>query len=58
MLLDEPTASLDFDNKETVLELILEAKAHGTAFIGTFHDKGERGAVASRTIQIQPTAKQ
>ena len=38
MLLDEPTASLDATNRETVLSLIEEAKARGTAIVGIFHD--------------------
>ncbi len=36
MLLDEPTASLDPANRETVLRLIEEAKARGAAIVGIF----------------------
>ena len=52
MLLDEPTASLDPDNRETVMELIHEAKASGTAIIGIFHDQAARDAVCDREIKI------
>ena len=52
MLLDEPTASLDPDNRETVMELIHEAKANGTAIIGIFHDQAARDAVCDREIKI------
>ncbi|WP_348250772.1 ATP-binding cassette domain-containing protein, partial [Salmonella enterica] len=34
MLLDEPTASLDDNNRQVVLELMNEAKAAGAALIG------------------------
>ena len=34
LLLDEPTASLDAGNRRVVIELILEAKARGTAIVG------------------------
>ncbi|MEM6740267.1 MAG: phosphonate C-P lyase system protein PhnL [Pseudomonadota bacterium] len=52
MLLDEPTASLDPANRETVLTLIEEAKAAGTAIVGIFHDAGARGRVADREIDV------
>ena len=44
LLLDEPTASLDPANRETVLELIMEAKARGAAILGIFHDADARAA--------------
>lgn len=52
LLLDEPTASLDAANRETVLTLIEEAKARGTAMIGIFHDAGARDRVADRVIDV------
>ncbi|KAA0912918.1 phosphonate C-P lyase system protein PhnL [Aquicoccus porphyridii] len=52
MLLDEPTASLDATNRETVLRLIEEAKARGTAIIGIFHDADARARVADREIDV------
>ena len=54
MLLDEPTASLDPDNTETVIEIIKEAISMGTAVIGIFHDKDIRNRIASRSVKIQP----
>ena len=48
LLLDEPTASLDAANRETVLTLIEEAKARGAAILGIFHDEGARARVCDR----------
>jgi alpha-D-ribose 1-methylphosphonate 5-triphosphate synthase subunit PhnL len=52
MLLDEPTASLDAANRETVLSLIEEAKARGAAIIGIFHDEAARDQVCDREIDV------
>ncbi|WP_331375326.1 phosphonate C-P lyase system protein PhnL [Sinorhizobium chiapasense] len=52
LLLDEPTASLDAANRATVVELINEAKAHGAAIVGIFHDEEVREAVADRLFEI------
>ncbi|GAA5066713.1 phosphonate C-P lyase system protein PhnL [Roseibacterium beibuensis] len=52
LLLDEPTASLDATNRETVLSLIEEAKAGGAAIIGIFHDLDARERVADREIDV------
>ncbi|WP_439103815.1 phosphonate C-P lyase system protein PhnL [Celeribacter marinus] len=52
MLLDEPTASLDATNRETVLSLIEEAKSRGAAIIGIFHDQPARDRVADREIDV------
>jgi alpha-D-ribose 1-methylphosphonate 5-triphosphate synthase subunit PhnL len=52
LLLDEPTASLDAANRETVLTLIEEAKARGAAIVGIFHDEGARARVADREIDV------
>ncbi len=48
MLLDEPTASLDPENRRVVLDLINEARANGTAIIGIFHDADARRQLSSR----------
>jgi alpha-D-ribose 1-methylphosphonate 5-triphosphate synthase subunit PhnL len=59
MLLDEPTASLDPANRETVLELVEEAKARGAAIVGIFHDAAARARVADREVDVSdfaPTA--
>lgn len=53
MLLDEPTASLDANNRKVVVELINEAKARGAAIVGIFHDEDVREAVADRLVDIK-----
>ncbi len=53
LLLDEPTASLDADNRRVVVELIHAAREGGAAVVGIFHDDEVRSAVASRTFDVQ-----
>ncbi|GGF26004.1 phosphonate C-P lyase system protein PhnL [Aliidongia dinghuensis] len=48
LLLDEPTASLDGENRAAVIGLIDEALGHGTAIVGIFHDAEVRDRVAGR----------
>ncbi|GGF49560.1 alpha-D-ribose 1-methylphosphonate 5-triphosphate synthase subunit PhnL [Mameliella alba] len=52
LLLDEPTASLDAANRDTVLDLIHEAKARGAAIVGIFHDAEARAAVCDRVVDV------
>ena len=52
MLLDEPTASLDATNRETVLGLIEEAKARGAAIVGIFHDEAARDRICDRVVDV------
>lgn len=52
LLLDEPTASLDPTNRETVLTLIEEAKDRGAAIVGIFHDAPARARVADKEIDV------
>ncbi|MBJ7467410.1 MAG: phosphonate C-P lyase system protein PhnL [Rhodoferax sp.] len=54
LLLDEPTASLDPENTQTVIDLICEARAQGVGILGIFHDNLVAQAVASRTVAMQP----
>jgi alpha-D-ribose 1-methylphosphonate 5-triphosphate synthase subunit PhnL len=54
LLLDEPTAALDADNRAIVAELILERKAAGTAIVGIFHDAEIRNRVCDRIFGIEP----
>lgn len=56
LLLDEPTASLDATNRDTVLSLIEEAKADGAAIVGIFHDLEARQRVADREIDVSAFA--
>lgn len=52
LLLDEPTASLDARNRETVMTLIEEAKARGAAIIGIFHDETARDRLCDRVVDV------
>ena len=42
LLLDEPTASLDAENRDVVADLIVEARERGAAIVGIFHDEDTR----------------
>ena len=53
LLLDEPTASLDADNRRVVVELIQAARAKGCAIVGIFHDDEVRNAVATRCFDVE-----
>jgi len=52
LLLDEPTASLDAENRITVAALVNEAREAGAAIVGIFHDKTVRDAVATRVVDM------
>ena len=52
LLMDEPTASLDVANTHTVVQLIHEAVARGSAVVGIFHDPEVGANVATRRIDI------
>lgn len=54
LLLDEPTASLDEANRDTVIEMIIAARDRGAAIVGIFHDEYVRRALATRLFPIQP----
>ena len=56
LLLDEPTASLDAANRQTVLGMIEAAKQRGCAIIGIFHDQAAREAVCDREIDVSQFA--
>ncbi len=53
LLLDEPTASLDARNRETVIQLIEEAKQRGAAILGIFHDADVRQRVCTRAFEVE-----
>jgi len=57
LLLDEPTASLDAENRRIVVDLINEAKMRKTACIGIFHDEAIRSQVCDREYDVTPIAK-
>ena len=52
LLLDEPTASLDAENRAAVIALIAEAKARGTAIVGIFHDEDVRRCLGTRQFDV------
>ncbi|WP_331375284.1 phosphonate C-P lyase system protein PhnL [Sinorhizobium chiapasense] len=58
LLLDEPTASLDGANRQTVIALINEAKTRGAAIVGIFHDAEVREAVADRLFEVTPRSSE
>nr|WP_321395952.1 phosphonate C-P lyase system protein PhnL [uncultured Desulfobacter sp.] len=57
MLLDEPTASLDPRNKQTVIELITESVDAGTCVIGVFHDQTDREKINGRAVNMAPAGE-
>jgi alpha-D-ribose 1-methylphosphonate 5-triphosphate synthase subunit PhnL len=52
LLIDEPTASLDPVNTQTVVTLIQEAIAAGAAAVGIFHDQAVGNQLATRHIDM------
>ncbi|MCB8837785.1 phosphonate C-P lyase system protein PhnL [Aurantimonas sp. VKM B-3413] len=52
LLLDEPTASLDAENRNVVCSMIEEKKAAGTAILGIFHDEEVRERIATRIVDV------
>jgi alpha-D-ribose 1-methylphosphonate 5-triphosphate synthase subunit PhnL len=54
LLLDEPTASLDAENRDIVVAMINEAKSRGVAIVGIFHDLTVRNAIADRLHHVSP----
>jgi alpha-D-ribose 1-methylphosphonate 5-triphosphate synthase subunit PhnL len=54
LLLDEPTASLDAENRQVVIGMIQQAKREGRAIIGIFHDTEVRDAVAEHLFAVTP----
>ncbi|MEM9105302.1 MAG: phosphonate C-P lyase system protein PhnL [Pseudomonadota bacterium] len=56
LLLDEPTASLDAENRAVVIDLIRAKKRAGVALLGIFHDLDVREEVADRHIDVSSFA--
>jgi alpha-D-ribose 1-methylphosphonate 5-triphosphate synthase subunit PhnL len=52
LLLDEPTASLDAENRAAVIGLIRERKRAGAAVIGIFHDADVKQRVGDRIVEV------
>jgi alpha-D-ribose 1-methylphosphonate 5-triphosphate synthase subunit PhnL len=57
LLLDEPTAALDADNRTRVAGLIEDAKARGAAIVGIFHDQDFAASVGTRWFDMAPLAR-
>jgi alpha-D-ribose 1-methylphosphonate 5-triphosphate synthase subunit PhnL len=57
LMLDEPTASLDKDNKLVVCDLINEAKSKGAAILGVFHDKSVFSKVADSVFEAEKISR-
>jgi alpha-D-ribose 1-methylphosphonate 5-triphosphate synthase subunit PhnL len=54
LLLDEPTASLDAENRAVVVDMVREAKGNGTAIVAICHDADVRDAIADRLFALTP----
>jgi alpha-D-ribose 1-methylphosphonate 5-triphosphate synthase subunit PhnL len=54
LLLDEPTASLDAENRQVVVAMVNDAKARGTAIVAICHDADVRDAIADRLFPLSP----
>ena len=52
LLLDEPTASLDSENRDAVIDLIAEKKRRGVAVVAIIHDSKVRDAVADQVVDV------
>ncbi len=57
LLLDEPTASLDAENRARVMTLIRDARSRGSTIIGVFHHHDERQQVCDREIHMGGPSK-
>ena len=54
LLLDEPTASLDAENRAVVIKMVQDAKARGTAIVAICHDADVRDSIADRLFTMSP----
>jgi alpha-D-ribose 1-methylphosphonate 5-triphosphate synthase subunit PhnL len=54
LLLDEPTASLDAENRAAVMRMVQDAKAGGTAIVAICHDADVRDIIADRLFTMSP----
>jgi len=52
LLLDEPTAALDAENRARVLSLLAARRAAGTAMVGIFHDDEARSRIATHIFSL------
>jgi alpha-D-ribose 1-methylphosphonate 5-triphosphate synthase subunit PhnL len=54
LLLDEPTSSLDSENRAVVIRMVQDAKANGTAIVAICHDADVRDVIADRLFTLTP----
>lgn len=54
LLLDEPTASLDAENRAIVVAMVRQAKEAGIAIVAICHDADIRDAIADRLFSLMP----
>jgi alpha-D-ribose 1-methylphosphonate 5-triphosphate synthase subunit PhnL len=52
LLLDEPTASLDAENRAVVVDLIAAKKKQGAAIVAIVHDDDVRRAIADTIVDV------
>ena len=52
LLLDEPTASLDADNRAVVVDIVKERKGKGAAIVAIVHDDSVREAIADANVDV------
>jgi alpha-D-ribose 1-methylphosphonate 5-triphosphate synthase subunit PhnL len=52
ILLDEPTASLDAENRRIVIELMRDAMRVGATLVGIFHDVEVREAIGTHSFEM------
>jgi len=57
LLLDEPTAALDADNRARVASLIQDARRRGAAMVGIFHDQDFASQVGTRRFDMTVLAR-
>ena len=55
LLLDEPTASLDADTSQLVIELIQSVKQMGTGILAVFHSPELINILADDVVMVQPS---
>jgi alpha-D-ribose 1-methylphosphonate 5-triphosphate synthase subunit PhnL len=52
LLLDEPTASLDANNRAVVVDIVRERKQQGAAIVAIVHDDDVRAAIADIAVDV------
>jgi alpha-D-ribose 1-methylphosphonate 5-triphosphate synthase subunit PhnL len=57
LLLDEPTASLDAENRAVVVDIVRERKRQGAAIVAIVHDEAVRQAIADDVVDVTAFAR-